>query len=108
MDKAILLSDLIFHQKNLEYVIKVLIDNSYPLDSIFNKIAIRIKELIRRINLEKPEQKSVQERKMIVFPYIKHISETINSAIDKKDYMIGYRRRISFITFSLQKKCAYI
>jgi len=72
-------------------VIKVLIDNSYPLDSIFNKIAIRIKELIRRINLEKPEQKSVQERKMIVFPYIKHISETINSAIDKKDYMIGYR-----------------
>jgi len=28
---------------------------------------------------------------MIVFPHIKHISETINSAIDKKDYMIGYR-----------------
>jgi len=91
VDRAILLSHPIFHQKNLEYVIKVLIDNSYPLDLIFNRIAIRIKELIRKMNLKKPEQKAVQERKMIVFPYIKNISETINSAIDKKDYMIGYR-----------------
>jgi len=32
VDRAILLSHPIFHQKNLEYVIKVLIDNSYPLD----------------------------------------------------------------------------
>jgi len=91
VDRAILLSHPIFHQKNLEYVIKVLIDNSYPLDLIFKKMALRIKELIRRINSKKLEQRLVQERKMIVFPYVKNISGLINSAIDKKDYMIGYR-----------------
>jgi len=91
VDRAVLLSHPIFHQKNLEYVIGVLLDNSYPIDLIFNKVGIRIKELIRKINLKTPEQKLEQERKMIVFPYIKNISEMINSAINKKDYMIGYR-----------------
>jgi len=33
----------------------------------------------------------VEDRRMIVFPYIKGISETINSSIDKKEYMIGYK-----------------
>jgi len=28
---------------------------------------------------------------MLVFPYIRNVSETINSAIDKKEYTIGYR-----------------
>jgi len=92
VDRAILLSHPVFQQKNLEYVIKVLIDNLYPLELIFNKMAIRIKELCRRMNIKKPEQKLELERKMIVFPYIKNISERINlSAINKKEYMIGYR-----------------
>jgi len=28
---------------------------------------------------------------MLIFSYIKNVSETINSAIDKKEYIIGYR-----------------
>jgi len=35
LDRALLLSNLIFQQKNLEYVIKVLLDNAYPLELIF-------------------------------------------------------------------------
>jgi len=91
VDRAILLSHPIFQQKNLEYVVEVLLENSYPLELVLNKIAIRIKELIRRMEIKKPEQKLEPERKMIVFPYIRNISERINSTINKKEYMIGYR-----------------
>jgi len=46
-----------------------------------------------RLFVKKPEQKleKKENRKMIVFLYIKNISETINSSIDKNEYMIGYR-----------------
>jgi len=38
IDRALLLSHPIFQPKNLEYVIKVLLDNAYPLDLFFEKI----------------------------------------------------------------------
>jgi len=38
VDKAILLSHPNFQGKNLEYVIRVLIDNTYSLKLIFNRI----------------------------------------------------------------------
>jgi len=92
VDRAMLLSHPMYHQKNLEHIIGVLIDNGYPLDLIFSKINIRIKELIRRKGTKKPDHKKEgNDRKMIVFPYIKGISERINSSIDKKEFMIGYR-----------------
>jgi len=92
VDRAFLLSHPFFQQKNLECIIEVLINNGYPLDLIFNKMNIRIKHLIHRNNIEKPE-KDVEkdDRKLIVFLYIKNISETIYSSINKKTYMIGYR-----------------
>jgi len=92
VDRALLLSHPIFHQKNLDYVIEVLLNNAYPIDLIFDKINTRIKERIRRTMItKKPEIGAEKDRKMLVFPYIKNISETINSAIDKKEYIIGYR-----------------
>jgi len=109
VDRAILLSHPVFQQKNLEYVVKVLIDNLYPPELIFNKMAIRIKELFRRMIVKKLEQKSEPERKMIVFPYIKNISERINSAINKKEYMIGYRilnKLTGFIKRHKDKNCS--
>jgi len=48
IDRALLLSHPVFQQKNLEYVIKVLLDNAYPLDLIFQKINHRIKDIARR------------------------------------------------------------
>jgi len=40
---------------------------------------------------KKPKIGVKKDRKMLVFPYIRNVSETINSAIDKKEYIIGYR-----------------
>jgi len=50
IDRALLLSHPVFQQKNLEYAIKVLLDNAYPLDLIFQKTNHRIKDIIRRKN----------------------------------------------------------
>jgi len=45
MDRAILLSYLNFHKKNLKLIIDVLLDNDFPLNIIVNKINIRLKKL---------------------------------------------------------------
>jgi len=87
-----LLSHPVFQQKNLEYAIKVLLDNAYPLDLIFQKTNHRIKDIIRRKNLNKIESNlNDSHRKMLVLPYIKNISEKIDSSIDKNEYLTGYR-----------------
>jgi len=56
VDRAILLSHPIFQEKNLEYVIRVLIKNVYSIDLIFHKINHRIKEFSSRSHLKKQEQ----------------------------------------------------
>jgi len=72
-------------------VIKVLLENAYPIDLIFSKMNFRIKELIRKLSVKKPEQKwEKKDKKMVVFPYIKNVSETINSPTDKNEYMIEF------------------
>jgi len=92
IDRALLLSHPIFQQKNLEYVIKVLLDNDYPLELIFQKINYRIKDIIRKNKLKTPQQNLKEDdRKIVVLPYIKNISEYINSSIDKNMYKTGYR-----------------
>jgi len=45
VDRALLLSHPIFHQKNLELIVEILLDNSYPIDIIFKYINLRIKKL---------------------------------------------------------------
>jgi len=61
VNRAILLSHPNFQEKNLEYVIRVLIDNAYPLELIFNRINLRIKELIKRGHTKKLEPNSHRE-----------------------------------------------
>jgi len=43
VDRAILLSHLMFHQKNLKICIEMLRDNGYPLDLSFKEINRRTK-----------------------------------------------------------------
>ena len=46
VDKAFFLSHPEFHQKNLELIINILLNNDYPLDFIFKTIKTRLKYLI--------------------------------------------------------------
>jgi len=74
-------------------VIKVLLDNAYPLDLIFQKINHRIKDITRRRKKSNKLELNLNEsrRKMLVLLYIKNISEKIDLSIDKKEYLTGHR-----------------
>lgn len=48
VDRAFLLSHPRYHNKNMELVIKTLLDNSYPLPLIFKTIHERLKFLIKK------------------------------------------------------------
>jgi len=50
VDRAILLSHPILQEKSLEYVIRMLMENTYPTDLIFHRINHRIEELSSRSN----------------------------------------------------------
>jgi len=45
-----MLSHPSFHQKNLELIIKILLENDYPLNFIFKTISNRIRHLITNSN----------------------------------------------------------
>ena len=47
IDRAFLLSDGMFHIKNLTFIINILLENDYPLDFIFDSINQRIKNWIK-------------------------------------------------------------
>jgi len=97
IDRAFLLSHPKFHQKNLELVIDLLLDNGYPLELIFEKMNVRLKSLIntkKNPSIEgskKIHDDSNNNKKFVVFPYIKGISELVSSTIDKTKYITGYR-----------------
>jgi len=87
IDRAIKLSHPIFHEKNLTLCIKLLLDNGYPLDLIFNKINIRLKKIfVQRTTTAKNLDiaNSNIERKIIVIPYVNPISEMIHAWTNQK------------------------
>jgi len=67
-------------------------DNGYPLELIFN-INRRLKKLFvtKRVNDRISSFTSNHEKKVIVFPYIKPITEMMTSTINKSQHIIGYR-----------------
>jgi len=85
IDRAFLLSHPKFQQKNLEFAIKLLLKNGYPLDLIFEKVNNRLKTLINKKSYTKDNNRK------FIFPYIKKISELVLSTIDKTKYITGYR-----------------
>jgi len=65
VDRMFLLSHPEFHEKNLTFIIKILIDNDYPIDFILKTIINRLKHLIKKTNLltKKNNSEKVQMKK---------------------------------------------
>jgi len=89
VDRAFLLSHPEFHQKNFELIIKILLENDYPLDFIFNTISLRIKGLIndkiakyKNNNVENCSDKKI----WFTVPFTKTISEKFKSITNVADY----------------------
>ncbi|XP_011864472.1 PREDICTED: uncharacterized protein LOC105560198 [Vollenhovia emeryi] len=93
VDRAIMLSHPMFHQKNIEFAIRVLLENGYPLNLVFEKINKRIKKLM---NVKEEDANTStnnnpeKSNNFIVIPYINGISEKVESLIDKSKFRIGY------------------
>jgi len=97
VDRAFLLSHPDFHQKNIELCIKLLLDNGYPLDLIFEKINKRLKKLITTTNHNKiivnhsTDTIDKDQKKFFIIPYIRNISEITATLINRSLFTVGYR-----------------
>jgi len=93
VDHAIKLSHPSFYDKNLKFCIKILLENGYPLNFIFNKINLRLKKLFvqRSISMDANSMDAnSMEKKFLVLPYVQPLSEFISSNIDKSKANISY------------------
>ena len=90
-DRAILLSHPSFYQQNLKFIIDILLNNGYPIDLIFSKMRGRLKKLFFESKDNGTPVLEKKERRIITLPYIKKVSETVASAIDKNQFLIGYK-----------------
>jgi len=70
IDRAFLLSDPKYHQKNFEYIISTLLKNDYSIDLIFDTINAHLKILIHKGMIQQKE--SSEEIKRICTLYSKN------------------------------------
>jgi len=96
IDRAVKLSHPSFHSKNLRLCIRMLLDNGYPLELIFNKINTRLKKIFTfsgnpLVNTTNNNNNSKEVRNVVVLPYVNPISKFITTNIDKTKAIIGFR-----------------
>jgi len=59
VDRMFILSHPSFHQKNLELIVTILLENDYPLNFIFKTISNRIRHLITNSNNKTQNDKDI-------------------------------------------------
>jgi len=100
VDRALLLSHPSFHQKNLELIVNILRNNSYPIDIIFKYINLRIEKLLNTklafnsTKLINNDQNGGEKKeiKFFVLPYIHNITERAATIIrDTTNFRVGFR-----------------
>jgi len=102
VDRAFLLSHPEFHQQNFELIVRILMENDYPLSFIFNAISSRIKGLIfDKITKHKFNAENGFDKKIwFTVPFIKSVSDKFKSITN------GSFSRLSF--FSMNKLSSFI
>jgi len=97
VDRAFLFSHPEFHQKNFEFIIKILLENDYSLHFIFNTISSRIKGLINNkiVKYKNNNVENCSDKKIwFTVPFIKTISEKFKSITN------GTVSRLSFYSMN--------
>ncbi|RLU15331.1 hypothetical protein DMN91_012325 [Ooceraea biroi] len=82
VDRALILSDVKFHESNIALVRGILIDNGYPPHFIDKHIKIRIREIRLRESDSNNDNKARasncdNNKNYIKIPYVKNVSETL-------------------------------
>jgi len=90
VDRAFFLSRPEFHLDNLKFIIRLLMENDYPLKFIFDTMNTRLRYLIRyrqKNTIKNPKETNC---KWFVVPYIRSISEKFKHIIKDLDTRISY------------------
>jgi len=92
VDRAILLSDPKFQQDNLNFVIKVLLNNDYPLKFIFNTFNTRLKSLsiVLKQQNNNTDTKSKDTKKWFTIPYVNSVSHKFKHLTNDLDAQTSY------------------
>src|SRR5436190_12795753 len=90
IDRVFHLSNPAFHVKNFELIINILLDNSYPIDFIFQTLRERIKKLINASNSEQPND---MQNTSVFFtvPFVSSISEKFRGVTRDLHIRISYQ-----------------
>jgi len=86
--------------KNFEIVVKILLDNGYPLKFIFQTFHTRLKFLFNNQTHNKSVNPTEEASSYFTIPYVPHISESFKNLTKDLDVKISY--------FSLNKMRNYI
>jgi len=91
IDRTILLSHPMFHEKNLKEIINTLLKNWFPLPFMFTTINTRIKTLANKIvrDIENTNYVSQINEKNFLIPYVKSISESFLPTVKKFGFSIA-------------------
>jgi len=96
IDRVFSLSYFIYHQKNFELIIKILLNNGYPLKLIFSKIKIDCQknlnnEMTRVTHLDK----TIMKIKLITILFILLLSEKIKKILKKSSLIYMAYKKIN-------------
>ena len=81
VDNAIVLSDTIFHQQNLNFVKKIILSNAYPPKFIDKFINIRVNKLRYDNGTYYEENNDNNRERIIVLPYNESISKQLETGL---------------------------
>jgi len=90
VDRAFFLSRPEFHLDNLKFIIRLLMENDYPLKFIFDTMNTRLRYLIRYRQKKTIRNSKETNGKWFVVPYIRSVSEKFKHIIRDLDTGISY------------------
>jgi len=74
VDKVLLFSNPVFHQKNFHFLINNLLTNNYPLEVIFSSIRERLSVKFRQLNHGTSQPADTKDNYFVI-PYIDHTAD---------------------------------
>jgi hypothetical protein len=93
IDRAFLLSHPRFHEKNLRFVVGILLNNDYPLDLIFNTIHERLKCLFFKQTKKQVSSDNLDDavfKKWFTVPFFPSISVKFKNIFRQSDTHLSY------------------
>jgi len=93
IDRALLLSHPIYHNKNINFIINTFLQNDYPLQFIFNTINLKLKTIINKRNnnnIGNETNNNTSKINWFTIPYFLNISERFKNIIKNLNVKLSF------------------